>query len=451
MSPTTRLATLLLTLASLGVLACDKTVDVPSGDLSDHVTGVTATIHDELGSVVVVSWEQLDERSGWVEYSFDAGEWLTSPELELASGDQEQILLGIPYGTDVSLRLVNSLDEGPVASTEVSIATDRLPGSISSPTMISADTEQYDPDTPYLLVALWDWTVVVDREGRVVWALEVPAFRGAMQSQPSYDHSTLLIDHGSFWAIFDGGEASQVIRVKIDGTVLQTYDTPGLHHPFTEIADGSIVWSAIDGGNETLEKLTPAGEQQRIASCHALLGSYGDKGYCGSNTIRWRESTDSFLYSLYSHDTVFEVDHATGQALRSFGHHDDAWDFDPPSSAFWWQHGGHYTEAGTLITSSYRADEDDELVVREYELDEQTRTLTEIWSFGEGQGIHAETMGEVHRLPGGNTLHNYGSGARLREVTPEGEVVWDLNWDGLDADGELGRSTPLEDLYAFAP
>jgi len=450
MSPPTRFVTVLIALTGLGALGCDKTVDVPTGDLSDHVTGVTATIHDDLGSVVVVSWEQLQDERGWVEYSFDAGEWLTSPQLEWASGDQEQVLLGIPYGADVSLRLVNDLEAGPTTSAEVSISTDRLPGSIPTPTVISADSSRYDPDTPFLLVGLWDWTVVLDRQGRVVWALETPAWRGTLQPQPSHDLSTLLIDHGSFWAIFDGGEASQVIRVTMDGTVLQTYDTPGLHHPFTEIADGSIVWAALDGGNETLEKLTPEGQQQRIASCHALLGSYGDKGYCGSNTIRWRESTDSFLYSLYSHDTIFEVDHSTGQALRSFGHHDDAWDFDPPSSAFWWQHGGHYTEAGTLLTSSYRDEDDDELVVREYELDEDTHTLKAIWSYGQGEAVHAETMGEAHRLPGGNTLHNYGSAVRLREVTPEGEVVWDLDWEGNGLD-EVGRSTPLEDLYAFAP
>jgi hypothetical protein len=154
---------------------------------------------------------------------------------------------------------------------------------------------------------------------------------------------------------------------------------------------------------------------------------------------------------LYSHETILEVDLASGQLLRSFGHHSGAWAFDPPGAAFWWQHGAHYTASGNLLTSSHRADGDPELVVREYELDHDAEVLREVWSNGIGDGIEAEYMGEVHRLPGGNTLHNYGSNHRLRENLPDGTVVWDVVWEGKPSGWELGRTTPLADLYALAP
>ncbi len=51
-------------------------------------------------------------------------------------------------------------------------------------------------------------------------------------------------------------------------------------------------------------------------------------------------------------------------------------------------------------------------------------------------------------LGNGNTLHNCGSGARVREITPAGEVVWDLTFS---SGTYLGRTTPIDDLYAFAP
>jgi hypothetical protein len=43
-----------------------------------------------------------------------------------------------------------------------------------------------------------------------------------------------------------------------------------------------------------------------------------------------------------------------------------------------------------------------------------------------------------------------GSAVRMREITPAGEVVWDVKWDSR---GELGLTTPLdlEALYALAP
>ena len=53
-------------------------------------------------------------------------------------------------------------------------------------------------------------------------------------------------------------------------------------------------------------------------------------------------------------------------------------------------------------------------------------------------------MGEAHRLPGGHTLHNYGSTARIREFTPAGDVVWDTQWGGGQT---LGRTEVIEDLY----
>ncbi len=429
---------------------CDRSVEVEAGDLEDAVADVVADVHADIGSVVVVTWEQMEAHPGWVEYSFDDGDWWSSPRRDLAAGSQRELLLGIPYGTDVSLRLVNELEDSPLTSDQVSITTDSQPAGIPTATVVTAEPALWDPDRPYLLAGAEDWTVILDRAGRVVWGKKTPAFRITMHPQVSVDGTDLLIDHGSFWAIFDSGNGSKVVRLKIDGTEVETYATKGLHHPFTELGDGSIVWSTMSGDDETIQRLRPDGQQVQIASCADLLGGFGDKGYCGSNTLRWYEQDDTLLYSLYSHETILEVDIETGQALRLFGHHHGAWSFDPPGSAFWWQHGGHYTSAGTLLTSSYRAQDDTELVVREYELDPDQQILREIWSFGVGKGIEGEYMGEAHRLPGGNTLHNYGSNPRLREVQPDGTVVWDVVWEG-GGGWELGRTTPLSDLYAFAP
>jgi len=413
------------------------------------VEGIEGQTHDEVGSVVAVTWTQLVEATGWIEYTFDDGEWMTTPQRSFGEGAQEQLLLGIPFDDTVRIRLVQEAGEGTLSSDDMTVDTDKLPTGTPEAAVLTSDLDRVDPDRPYLLAGLDDRTVILDRRGRVVWLLKTPLLRVTMQPQVSGDGNDLLIDRSSYWAVFDGGNASTIVRVKIDGTIVYTYDTPGLHHPFTELPDGTIVWAAMGGDEESLEELLPNGQQRTIATCTELLGGLGPEGYCGSNTIRWHELSDTLLWSFYSHETVVEVDHTTGEAVRVFGHHDDAWTFVPQSSAFWWQHGAHYTEAGTLLTSSYRAEEDDELVVREYALDDESKTLTEVWTFGAGEGVHGEYMGEAHRLPGGNTLHNYGSNPRVREVAPDGAVVWDVTWDSNNL--EIGRTTPVADLYAFVP
>lgn len=182
-------------------------------------------------------------------------------------------------------------------------------------------------------------------------------------------------------------------------------------------------------------------------SCTDFVADLGTTATCGFNAISWTESTESWLLSSFDMETVFEVDRATSQATRWFGHLTGSWSFDPSDSVFWWQHGANITESGTLLLSTRISEEGSETVVREYELDEGAETLRQVWTFGEGEGIHAETLGEAERLPGGNTQHNLGSALRLREVTPEGEVVWDLEIEGDDQ--YLARSETLESLYAF--
>ena len=86
--------------------------------------------------------------------------------------------------------------------------------------------------------------------------------------------------------------------------------------------------------------------------------------------------------------------------------------------------------------------------MREYRMDESTETLELVWSAGEGEGLRSWNMGEAHRLENGNSLHNLGDGGRLRELRPDGTVVWDLDWgEGYG----LGRTTPIADLYALLP
>ena len=46
-------------------------------------------------------------------------------------------------------------------------------------------------------------------------------------------------------------------------------------------------------------------------------------------------------------------------------------------------------------------------------------------------------------MPNGNTLLNYGCGGVIREITPDGEVVWQVDTGYL-----IGHQTQIEDLYA---
>jgi hypothetical protein len=412
------------------------------------VSDVTWQLHAEFGSLVEVAWSQSEAGTAWVEFSVDDGEWRSSPPVEVAAGQGTALLLGVPYDWDVDFVVHVDTGSSTATSDTFTARTGAVPRGGGVPEVLSSDPDQWSAEFQYVLYSNSSTlTAILDRQARVVWMYANTNAGGALMPRVSTAGTELLIDHNTYWWVWDGGAGSEVIRMKIDGSQREDIPTPGLHHAFTDLADGTILYSATEGLTESLVQLDPDGTSHTLWQCASFTDEVGGSPYCGSNTIWYNAPTDTVFYSLYSHDTILEIDRQTGEALRRFGDAEGSWAFDPPESAFWWQHGVSILDSGNLITSSQAEEDSIECVVREYELDFGAETLREVWSFAGGPDVTSTAMGEAHRLADGTTLHNTGAGGRFIEVSPEGDVVWDLYWPGI----ELGRTTPIADLYDFAP
>lgn len=409
--------------------------------------GLGLSVDPEVGSILRASWEQPGGQAR-LRFRVAGEEWREAPTPEPGEGERRAALVGLPYGAEVEAELW--LDEALSASAKA--WTDPLPDGAPQPAFVEGDPTAWDPQTPFLLLSLaheglGSWVLVLDRQGRTVWARKNPNLRVALHPRVSREGSHLLIDENSYWGSFDQGADSRLLRMRLDGSELEELRTPGLHHPFVDLPDGSILYAAMDRTSETLVRRWPDGRLETVWDCKSLLATLGESGFCGSNTLWYDEASGRVLDSLYSLETVVELDLATATPTRWFGNIADSWAFEPEEARFWWQHGACLTAEGTLLLSTKGTDAAHETLVREYALDEERQTLVQVWSFGEGEGIYGGVMGEAHRLPGGNTLHNYGSATRIREITPEGRVVWDIDWEL----STLGRSTPIADLDALMP
>jgi hypothetical protein len=228
--------------------------------------------------------------------------------------------------------------------------------------------------------------------------------------------------------------------------VLHTYLTPGMHHPFTDLPDGSIAYGAETSDGEHIAIVHDDGTTEDIFDCDSWAVNHGAFNGCASNTLTYNEKTNKFLFSHYSIGTIIEVDRTSGAVDRWWGEANTPWVFDPPDAQFTWQHGGNLTEAGTLLTSTLTYVGPSEIVAREYEIDDATETLHQIHAWGIGDGLFGDVMGEAYYLPNGDLLHNTGGLARLREfAADDATVVWDVEW----ANDAVGRSMPIVDLYAL--
>jgi hypothetical protein len=416
-----------------------------------EITDVEASVSEAIGTVVTVRWSQSVEGEVAVAYSF-ADTTMVSPKRAGVVGHNEARLLGIPFGTEVTY----AVQLGDRASEPQSIATGPLPEALPVAELLVADDTRWDGDVAYLLASVTEtgadwrgpwWTVIFDRLGRIVWAWPTTTDMATIYPQVAAD-GTLLLDENSFWGTLDNGAASTVHRLALDGSEEAIYPLPGLHHGFVEDGSGGLVWPAWGANGETLERLSKVGVHERVWDCASLLELTGTKAVCGANTITWQPERDSFLVSFWSLDAVVEIDASTGANRRWFGNLGGAWSFDPPDACLWWPHGATYTDAGTLLvlTRSEESGNGNETIVREYAMDEGDDVLRLVWTMGKGDGIYSKALGDVHRLSSGNTLYDYGEVARVREVTTDGEIVWDVAWP---SSAFLGLATPIADLYAL--
>ena len=431
-----------------------------------RLSEVSATLGDTFQSFVTVSWTQEGTATTWVEATYD-DDLLQSPPRLTSPGANQQLILGLPYSKPVSWRLKYDADGDLSTTADLvtagagDIITGSLPKGLPTPSVLVSDPDRWEPTGNYLLGSInqdgggWTgghyWKFIIDRRGRVVWAHETPDQHWSIFLRVAQSGDHILWDEATYWSDWDAGQGSTVHRWYIDGTEIEEISTPGLHHAFTELPDGTLAWGAAADPYEDLVKRTPGSDQvQTIWSCQDFHAQADIRDSCQSNTLYHHEATDTFLYSFYTTNTVVEIDHASGQSLWWAGDVPGGYRFDPPESQWSWQHGANYLDDGHLLTST----EDthfgyaDYTVAREYLVDHDAGALVQVWSFGDGHDTYASTAGEAHRLPSGNTLHNYGSHGSLKEVTPDGDVVWEVLWGG---DRLLGRTVFLEDLHAFLP
>lgn len=429
---------------------------------------VTYRLHDDYKALAYITWRQReDSPDTYLEYQITGEEeWKRTPSAAAGIGKNEALIVGVPYATEFTFRIVNALADGPHTTSDFLVETGKLPGSLPVPELNVADSAGWDTADNYLLGSInedpggwtggtyWKW--IVDREGRFVWASKTRGGHWSIFLRTSVDKTHILWDEATYWSNFDLGADSKVYRQYLDGTILQTHDTPGLHHAFTELPDGSLLYGAATWSDEALIEQAPDGSETVLWEClnwqQTLYGTSSDPGYyyayCQSNTLYYHEPTDSIVYSFYTSNSAVEIDRGTGSVVRHFGDLPGSYAFDPPQSQFWFQHGVHITDTGTLLLSSHQEYFDATGVVREYEIDDATQTLHEVWNQGLDGPYSSNTAGEAHRLANGNTIHNYGATPVVQEVTPDGTVVWEVQWESSRL---IGRTTFMDDLYSYVP
>ena len=452
----------------------DDSAPIPPGDL---VTDASARLHAQITSVAYVSWTlQESADSARVEYSFDEGVWLSTPVRDATVGDHEQIVLGVPYGATLQWRIVVEQEGGTVTTEEQSIEVGDLPPTMPSAEVDIFEDEWVDETGNYLFTSVTEldplfhtdagfWLVIVDRQGRVVWAMEGPYAVWTFFPKTSRSGEYLLWDESYYWTTFGGAaDNGRINQMKLDGEIVHSWAAPNMHHSFDDLAPGTIVWNNIEGNDDILYLSVGDEPPERLWSCLDWifaegLGIEANPAWeeCACNALSWNEDRGTVLVSIPGHEIVLELEIDTGEVLWFADPNRDLGYLVTPENAKWhWQHEPVLLPDGNLLLSCGVYDGApgwtfDHTAAFEYSIDEQAQTLTLDWAYVSEESWAFAYRGGAERLPGGNTLHFYGDVGGARELTPDGDVVWQLRFHRPGGDAWIGRCRFIEDLYPFGP
>ena len=271
---------------------------------------------------------------------------------------------------------------------------------------------------------------IIDADGDVVWWTDT-AFqtsRAIMDSDGAY-----------MWMVTPGGGNCR--RVGMDG--MGAENVAGLtncHHDIAVLSDGTMALlvntTEMTRSSDLIERAAD-GTLKTVVRLDSKI--YKPTGSFHANSIRYHAADDSYTVGDRDARLIVKLTRQ-GKLLWQLG--GDCTGAPAPKCASnvpgGATHGQQQVGSGNLLVFKNGTPAQ----IAEYALTETATSLTATtaWSY-QATGADSELLGDVQRLPNGNTLITFSTDGEIREVTPAGAVVQTINAN------YFGYSNFRESLY----
>lgn len=434
-------------------------------DSGDSIQALQVALDDTLSMAVQVDWATDQAGLSWVEYGTDTSYGSSTPVRQEEGGEHHATLLGLPPLSQVFYKVVHEVD-GIQHEETGTIETGNIPADFPNLETTVFDAERLSPE-PYLLGVATGMSGIlftIDREGQGRWYL---------QNDPTLVPTSDVLQSVTFTAQGDkvlygaystnlGVVDAVLFTSTLDKSETEAIPAPNAHHEAISLPDGATSWLSYDirpwsDGHmewnvmgDAIVEMGPDGVQRTVFSTwdwrtpdvhsrwNQAQAGYAD--WTHANNLVYNAQNDTYLLSLGYVSTILEIDRLTGQVLREFGRY--GMPVEAGSVPFNFQHAANWTDQGTLLMASYNGDLS-EIFAVEYAITESNE-LKEVWSYGIGVGLRSFAGGQATRMDNGNTLFGAGTAGVIREITPDGAVVWET-WS--DMGQAFCKMTPFWDFY----
>ncbi|MBN2576483.1 MAG: aryl-sulfate sulfotransferase [Deltaproteobacteria bacterium] len=425
----------------------------------------SSKIADKIKTVGIVTWSTDLEglRSAKIDFGLDTNYGMTAPVENPVSGENTTLLLGMKPTVSSSsprvyhYRITAAGSGGDCVSPDYTITTGALMNALPK---IAVNKKSTSSPTSGGFVLMGQNTAstsgsaapayIVDKDGDMVWAIGVmPAVVGVRMS---YDGKAMWINCVNLVMGTGGGVGTACVhRVTMDGAKDEDLSSKftGLTHQLTVLPDETVAYYAYSQSGDCfdIKEYNPTtGAARTIVNSATVM----DSTSCHLTNIQYSKDDDTLLVSdLYS-EAVAKIKHKDGSLVwRVNGK-------TPTISGVSWgggNHGIHVLAPDQVLvfvnnsrTSTYGGPNDgkgDGSIALEFKVDEAAKSATTVWSYKANPGIQVDILGDLQRMPNGNTIVGYSTKGMLHEVDENGTLLEEWMWPSGATFGYIEKRATL--------
>jgi Arylsulfotransferase (ASST) len=423
---------------AVGCSTSEPTVDADSGVDADlrvvpctfHVTSAVSPVIPTVG---IVTWSTSLPRvtEANIDFGLTTSYGMTAP-VDLEARDHRTLLLGMKASRTYHFRVDTSGGGDRCVSPDYTIETGKLPSGLPQITVTTRDAAAVFGG--FLLTGQYVQmrggpAYILDADGDIVWWYSMST--DATGVVMSYDGRFMWIN-----AVNVPDIGANVHRVSMDGlTDLDLSSSfTGQNHQLTVLPDETVAFYAYNRSTDCdeIEEYSPSsGKVRRVVNSEA---ANHETGMCHLNCIRYSRDDDTLVFSDDEHDDLTKISR-TGTTV---------WILNGTTSSFAgsvWSGGEHGVDilglndlllfnnnSSTGLTGSLGGGTGTGSIAMEIRLDPSAMTAARTWSYKASPAIQNDVLGDVQRLPNGNTVVAYSTRGVLEEVDAKANLVQRWTW-----------------------
>lgn len=428
LSTTTGVSTTCLLAAALGcadVAEPDPRVGEPALQLSAA-----------LPTVVLAEWQD-EADTARLTWTTDGASWQSTPARRTDEGTWAATAFGLRPSEHYDFKVEARFDGERADGAARGLSTGPVPDDVVELEVL----EDHDNGGFLALGVLGPnpMALILDGHGNPVWWWAIPdPTLLVTRVLRSVDERTVLV---SAMKSIDASvtEGLAIYRVAYDGTLVESIPAEEGHHDFTELPDGTLAWLGHDTRRDGVREVrgdviferAPGGEVREVWNTFDWFEWKSDEWHdevsvLHANALRYDPTTDRYWMSARNLDQLLVIDRSSGEiAERIFG--DDS-DFrvgrGGPTDG---QHSFSLLDDGNFVILDNRGTTDHISRAIEYHVDRRHRRVDQVWHYRSDERLHVSGLGDVARLPDGDTIIVWSSAGEIQRVRPRGSTVWRAN------------------------